>query len=460
ATANLKLNLSLVQELGEMWESPTITDATYCLLKNTTFSHANANELVGNRMFWSNDYMVHRGENYVSTLKMVSTRTTNTECLNGQNTKGFHLGQGVVFNYVSGTEYEDVVGAWDWNLIPGTTTAYGATPLTCDQTEWDGKESFVGGASNGKVGVAAMKWKHPMQADILAYQKAWFFFEGGVHHVLVPGVQSAAGVPVYSVLDQKRHNATGIYVDGQLLANDKLSGNYSQISSLWYGGVGYTFDTSATGRGCAGVTLKTGVQTGKWSDIGTSSAGNATVDMFSAWIQHNSSSLDRPISYSVYPGTKTQAEFQARANNRTITVLRNDAAASAVLDTDSQTLMAVFWGADNVTIPAGLAEGVNGTSFVVASNAPVTLLLDLVSGIGAVADPTQSLGSVTLTIGPPTPLAAQQLNSGGDQELHFGSLTVALPQGPDAGKSIEVDFTGPYLNSGGSELHAKEKKKR
>ncbi|KAG8892478.1 hypothetical protein FRC00_011991, partial [Tulasnella sp. 408] len=155
ATANLKLNLSLVQELGEMWEASAITDATYCLLKNTTFSHANANELVGNRMFWSNDYM---------------------------NMKGFHLGQGVVFNYVSGTEYEDVVAAWDWNLIPGTTTAYGATPLTCDQTEWDGKESFVGGASNGKVGVAAMKWKHPIRADILAYQKAWFFFEGGVQH--------------------------------------------------------------------------------------------------------------------------------------------------------------------------------------------------------------------------------------------------------------------------------------
>ncbi|KAG8919844.1 hypothetical protein FRC00_010839, partial [Tulasnella sp. 408] len=249
ATANLKLNLSLVQELGEMWEASAITDAAYRLLKNTTFSHANANELVGNRMFWSNDYM---------------------------NLKGFHLGQGVVFNYVSGTEYEDVAGAWDWNLIPGTTTAYGATPLTCDQTEWNGKESFVGGASNGKVGVAAMKWKHPMRADILAYQKAWFFFEGGVHHVLVPVVQSTAGTPVYSVLDQKRHNATGIYVDGQLLANNALSGNYSSINSLWYGGVGYAFDRSATGRGCASVTLKTGVQTGKWSDIGTSSAGTAT----------------------------------------------------------------------------------------------------------------------------------------------------------------------------------------
>ncbi|KAG8950420.1 hypothetical protein FRC04_007435 [Tulasnella sp. 424] len=461
ATANLKLNLTLVQQLGDMWQASAITDAMYCLLKSDTYANANANELVGNRMFWSNDYMVHRGSNYVSTLKMVSTRTTNTECLNGQNTKGFHLGQGVVFNYVSGSEYEDVAGVWDWDLIPGITTAYGATALSCEQTSWNGSDAFVGGASNGKIGVSAMKWQHPIQANILAYQKAWFFFEGGVHHVLVPGVQSSAGVPVYSVLDQKRHNATGIYINGQLLGNNSLSGSYSKASSLWYGGVGYTFDTSATGRGAVNVTLKTGPQTGDWSSIGTSAAGNTTVDMFSAWITHNSSALQDPVSYSVYPGTNSYADFAARAKNRTITVLRNDMAASAVLDAESQTFMAVFWGAGNVTIPTGLlaGDGSNNT-FVVAANYPVTLLLDMVTGIGAVADPSQTLGNVTLTVGIPS--AGQQLDSqsGDSQELQMGSVTVGLPQGAEAGRSIEVDFNGKNLNSPGSELHTKKRTKR
>lgn len=366
----------------------------------------------------------------------------------------------MVFNYVSGTEYEDVAGAWDWNLIPGITTAYNATALSCEQTEWNGTDPFVGGASNGKIGVSAMKWQHPIQADTLAYQKAWFFFEGGVHHVLVPGVQSSAGAPVYSVLDQKRHNATEIYVDGQVLGNNSLSGSYSKASSLWYGGVGYTFDTSATGRGAVNVTLKTGLQTGDWSEIGTSAAGNTTVDMFSAWIQHNSSALQDPVSYSVYPGTNSYAEFADRAKNRTITVLRNDMAASAVLDAESQTFMAVFWGAGNVTIPTGLLAGDGSNStFVVASNFPVTLLLDMVTGIGAVADPSQTLGNVTLTVG--IPPAGPQLNeSGGSEELQMGSVTVGLPQGAEAGRSIEVDFNGKNLNSPGSELHTKEKKKR
>jgi hypothetical protein len=64
---------------------------------------ANAGNLIGNRMFYASDYMVcvfhamkvlemltslckvHRGSNYVSTLKMYSNRTKNAECTNSQN---------------------------------------------------------------------------------------------------------------------------------------------------------------------------------------------------------------------------------------------------------------------------------------------------------------------------------------------------------------------------------------
>jgi len=59
-------------------------------------------------MFYANDYMVgdqgsqchhsgfltwfqiHRGSGYVSTLKMYSTRTKNTECLNSQNVRAYN----------------------------------------------------------------------------------------------------------------------------------------------------------------------------------------------------------------------------------------------------------------------------------------------------------------------------------------------------------------------------------
>ena len=42
---------------------------------------------------------------------------------------GFHLSDGTIYTHLNGDEYEDIVAAWDWNLIPGTTVDYGGTPL-------------------------------------------------------------------------------------------------------------------------------------------------------------------------------------------------------------------------------------------------------------------------------------------------------------------------------------------
>jgi hypothetical protein len=74
------------------------------LSKNTT--DANAGELRGSRMFFDADYMVGsvsmrknfrfltssskvtRGSGYVTTLKMYSNRTKNTECTNSENVRG------------------------------------------------------------------------------------------------------------------------------------------------------------------------------------------------------------------------------------------------------------------------------------------------------------------------------------------------------------------------------------
>ena len=94
--------------------------------------------------------------NYVSTLKMYSSRTHNAECTNTQNPFGFHLADGTTYTYVTGDEYEDIAAAWDWNMIPGTTVDYGATPLNCDTENQVGVENFVGGASTGKLGAAVM----------------------------------------------------------------------------------------------------------------------------------------------------------------------------------------------------------------------------------------------------------------------------------------------------------------
>lgn len=101
ATGSINTNLTKVRVLGGNWQSDKLIDIVDSLNQNTT--DANVGSLDGNRMFWDNDYMVrlslksiikyrdrdkikvNRGPGYVSTLKMFSIRTQNTECNNSQN---------------------------------------------------------------------------------------------------------------------------------------------------------------------------------------------------------------------------------------------------------------------------------------------------------------------------------------------------------------------------------------
>ena len=133
---------------------------------------------------------------------------------------------------MDGTEYGDIAGAWDWNLIPGTTTDYAATKLTCGSTQYTAEEAFVGGASDGQIGAAAMRYKNPATGS-LSFQKAWFFLDDDVQHVMVAAANTTSGKdhPVISVLDQKRLNGA-VVVDGQEVTS---AGNFSGATSLSIG---------------------------------------------------------------------------------------------------------------------------------------------------------------------------------------------------------------------------------
>jgi hypothetical protein len=56
ATGSLNLNLSEVLQLGELWNSPTMVQVYHNLIEPTM--DANAGNLIGNRNFYNNDYMV------------------------------------------------------------------------------------------------------------------------------------------------------------------------------------------------------------------------------------------------------------------------------------------------------------------------------------------------------------------------------------------------------------------
>ncbi|KAK0465143.1 polysaccharide lyase family 8 protein [Desarmillaria tabescens] len=385
ATASLKTNLTQIRVLGELWNSSDIT-RVYEVLEGTS-KDANIGAVVGNRMFYTNDYMVQRGSGYVTTLKMFSKRTLNSECVNSQNPYGFHLSDGTVYTYLTGNDYEDIFAAWDWNLIPGITVDYNATVLDCDESRISGVESFVGGASNQNIGVAAMRYENPITKS-LQWQKSWFFLPNDVQYVMVANIASTTSAPVFSVLDQRRH-LSNVMISGSTVTE---SGNFSSVESLWHGGIGYTFNAS---NSAVSLSVQLGNKTGSWESIGTSDEGDISVDLFSAWLSHDDTSV--PVSYAVYPATSSYDLFVSKSQESDIIPVRNDGSVSAVLDVADNIAMIIFWDVDGGSVTITLPTP-DAAPITVHSTGNSAVILDLDEWKVMLSDPSQTLANIALTV--------------------------------------------------------------
>jgi len=368
-------------------------------------------------MFYANDYMVHRGSNYVSTLKMYSNRTRNTECTNSQNPNGFHLSDGVLYTYLQGNEYEDIAAAWDWNLIPGITVDYGATALICTTTNLTGSEAFVGGVSDGGIGIAAMRYTNPITGS-LHWQKAWFFLSGDVQHTMISGLSSTTSAPVYSVLDQRLHTGL-VFVDGV----QTNSTEDAQVQTLWHGDVGYFFPDS---NNSVVISVSVGEKNGSWSAIGTSSQPPTTIDLFTARIEHKSTST--PVSYTTFPGTSYDT-FLIKSIEQRLQPVQNDESISAIYDERNKTAMVVFWDAAGGSVTFDLSPA--NAPITITADGNIALLYRLETGEVTVSDPSQSLTrtQVTLTLGPG--MKPPRWGAGNSKTLNFDH-----PSGGGAGSSV------------------------
>ncbi|KIY71594.1 polysaccharide lyase family 8 protein [Cylindrobasidium torrendii FP15055 ss-10] len=403
ASGSLGMNLADVRALGSAWSSAAIQKFASIADQNN-MDGANAGKVYGNRMYYANDYMVQRGAGYVSTLKMYSSRTKNTECTNTQNPFGFHLSDGVMYTYQRGNEYEDIAAAWDWELIPGSTVDYRATPLSCDRAGWTGLAPFVGGVSTGSAGVAAMRYTNPY-TKTLQWQKAWFFLPGDVQHVMVSNIVSTSGAPVYSVFDQKRHLGS-VIVDGQEMSFPSATPvARPNTSSLWHDNVGYLFANSSQ---AVTLNVQVGRKQGDWSKIGTSTAPPVDVDLFSAWLQHDAKNLSRPIAYTTFPNID-RASFLSKIRTFSIKSNMNDAHVSAVYYQPQDMAMMVFWDAAGGTATLDLSSSAVGkVTLTVQANGNAAVIYDRKAGRVYVSDPSQSRDSVQLKITTVSSRAATQ----------------------------------------------------
>ena len=128
--------------------------------------------LSGHVMYATSDYSVHRRSNYFVGIKMFSTRVENGE--GGiEDGHGQRQCDGRTYMSTSGTElwFPNVNPSLDWTRLPGITTEIDIAPSYGLSTQ-----SFVGGTTNDKNGVTAMRYVATGKGTVKA-QKAWFTFD-------------------------------------------------------------------------------------------------------------------------------------------------------------------------------------------------------------------------------------------------------------------------------------------
>jgi hypothetical protein len=310
---------------------------------------------------------------------MYSSRTVNSECINVQNPFGFHLSDGAIYNYLSGDEYVDVFGAWDWELIPGTTVDIGGTPLVCKGSKTKGKRSFVGGATDGNTGIAVMDYLNPKNGN-LEFKKTAFFFPSGYAIQIGPIDSRNKTAQLVTVLDSRKRNGD-IYVSGKK-KNTDTTYLVPKTNSIWHDKIGYYFPSAES------LFVNSRPKAANWPAIGIS-VGNETQQLWTSYIKHPITNTTGLLTqYVVQPNIK-QSTF---ADN----VASNNIPIALAFKASSPLVNAAYSAADNSIALAFWTAGSYKTpwrSITVTTDQPCVILIRNTASKSyriTVADPSQS----------------------------------------------------------------------
>lgn len=462
-TGRVEFSPTLVRALGKGSDRSEEFNAYAARLEDSP----NAPRLVGNRMFYCSDYMVHRGDGFMVGLHMRSNRTTGASCVNGEGRRDEHLSDGLTAIYAAQPGEHAQAGYWgspnpvhsmfpalDWQHLPGVTAEINQDILeVCNGAEhsppWTTR--FVGGASDGVRGVAAMD----LASHNLTAARAWFFRESAF---IATGARlsCASSNPVATTIDTRRYFGTAPAVTAQgpvqnaSTARDWVVGGAGDDQWwLWFDGVGYALtreDANVGGIVSGGnglnVSLSIRNATGDWSLIGAST-GTFQVPLIQITIEHGvfgpGASPAPSFAYRVFPGVSSADHMPAlvRASVQETTILVNNADLQMVLDKDGAdssgavTLQAVFWKPFNGSmlpdsVPAGLRLGCSAPAMVIMR----------VDGAGrvniTVASPVVTGNTVELTVdrGRLSGDACSEAPDGGTR------ISVKLPGGDYTGQSV------------------------
>lgn len=347
-----------------------------------------AAEPVGHSLLADMDRAIHRRPGWVYSLSLSSARIARYEAANGENTRGWHTGDGMGLLHLDSdpAQYNDAF--WPTvnpKRLPGITVDTGTLAAGAGQREVT-PATWVGGAVlDGQYAAIGMDLRG--LGATLSARKSWFCLDNCVV-ALGAGIASSDGRTIETVVESRNlHDpatagGTTLTVDGTAQP-DAVGSSRSFTGARWAhldGTGGYLFLGGATLR-----TLRED-RTGSWRDV---NAGGSTTPItrryLTMWLDHGVSPSGAGYAYVLLPRLSAAATAE-RAASPGVEVLANGTSVQAVRHAGLGLTAASFFAA--------------GTVGGITVDAPCSVVLRESGGklTVAVADPRRAVRTVTVKI--------------------------------------------------------------
>ena len=277
--------------------------------------------------------MVHHRKEYYFSIKGASDRILSGESGNGENIKGFFLGNGTHFLIRSGNEYSDIFPVWDWRKIPGALCEQKSEPIPI--AHWGkgarGNTSFVYGLSDDTYGV----FGYDYQKSGVKAKRSWFLFDNEIVNIS-SGIN---GDSLYQSINQ-------CIAHGPTWPQEGVHKKDLGRTKVFHDSVGYIILP-----GDQNVEISTEKQTGSWNKINrAASKEEVSEEVFSLGIRFDPEVFGASISYVLIPGSSLSAFKEYKFSDH-LSILKKSEKVHAVLQRDLEQVQAVFYASQTILLP-------------------------------------------------------------------------------------------------------------
>ncbi|MFC0626280.1 polysaccharide lyase 8 family protein [Kribbella deserti] len=352
-------------------------------------------EALRHDQFHNQDRVVHRRPGWTFAIAMSSRRMARYEWGNGENLRGWYVGDGMTYLYNDDHgQFNDAF--WptvDAMKLPGTTVSTrqraphagtSGTGTIAAYADWVGGASYRGVA--GAVGMHLINHDKSVQA-----RKSWFCVSDAVV-ALGAGIIGTDGHPVATIVENRNLHADGtdaLVIDGAAQPMDH-GWTAEAGGATWAhleGTGGYLFPNGGD------LHARREERTGSWREINTGNdTGGSTTPhsrrYLSLWLDHGSNPTAAGYAYVLLPGATIERTAELAADSG-FEILANSATVQAIRAARDRLTLANFW-----TVAAAGGITTTGPASVVVGLDPGMLHV-------AVSDPSRTQQTVRVTIDVP-----------------------------------------------------------